>query len=94
MIIFDDRLDFHEFGLITPEQVAFYLDQFLENAYAVKHIKVLVITGSGKNSPGGQGTVKKTVAWQLKHHKLIKSFKPASSSDGGLGAFEVYIKDC
>ncbi len=86
--MFEAKLDFHEFGVITAEQACFYLDQFLENSYAEKYKQVLVVTGKG------EGILRRTIYAHLPKNKLVKSFKSASDWNGGTGAFEVYLKDC
>ena len=86
--MFEAKLDFHEYGPLTPEQACFYLDKFIEEAYAEKYSQVIVVTGKG------EGKLRRIIHAHLPKNKLIKSFKPASEWNGGSGAFEVYLKDC
>lgn len=93
-MIIENTIDFHNLGIITPEQISFYLDKFLEESYVEKFHTVLVITGKGNPQAFlGKILLRDTVRQCLKKHKLVKSFHVADSWNGGAGAFEVSLKD-
>jgi DNA-nicking Smr family endonuclease len=87
-MFFDATLDFHDKGKLTSEQVSFLLEQFLLSASQEGYKHLLVITGKGVDS---SGLVRKVVLKDLRHNKLIASFRIASPEAGGSGAFEVYL---
>lgn len=79
------EFDFHDLGPLTSFDIEKYLDTFLEDSYNAKFTQVLVITGKG-------AVVRPLVYKLLKHHNLVKEFRPAGYFNGQGGAFEVEIR--
>jgi DNA-nicking Smr family endonuclease len=91
--MFDDKIDFHNYGLIEPNQIKFYFENFIEDSYIQKNKFLLIITGKGESKMSRHGLVKKTVLQLIKSNKRILKFTQADDQWGGNGAFEVWLKD-
>jgi len=85
-MIYEDKIDFHEFGLIEPNQIYFFTDKFIKDSFNQDLKKILIITGKGE-------LIRPCVQKALKNNKLVKKFLRASEYNGGSGAFEVWLKD-
>ncbi len=84
------QLDFHPLGLLTVEEIKFYLDNFLEEQKALGHVKLLIITGNGRVV---RPVVAKLLERSVKRKKLVKEFRTAGYFNGQEGAFEVVLTD-
>lgn len=91
--MYDDTLDFHNLGVIEPNQIKFYFENFIENSFLQRNIHLLIVTGKGQSSNSPQGMVKKIVTQLLKSNQHILKYKQAEEQYGGSGAFEVWLKD-
>lgn len=91
--MFDDTFDFHNLGLIEPNQIRFYFEKFIEDSFTQENKHILIVTGKGITSNNPRGIVKEVVTQLLKsNHRILKS-KEADEHYGGSGAFEVWLKD-
>lgn len=85
-MIYEDKIDFHEYGLLEKNQIQFFTDKFIQDSYSQGLKKILIITGKG-------AIVRPCVENTLRNHKLIKKYSRALEENGGSGAFEVWLKD-
>ena len=85
------ELDFHGQGILTPAQIRTMLDDFIAKSRSAGHSKLLIITGKGMHSRGGQAVVRPTVQAHLATHPAVTSFTKARRDRGGEGAFEVQL---
>ena len=90
MTIFDDTFDFHNEGLLEPNQIFYILEKFINDSHDQNNSHLLIITGKADT---GSGLVKRTVLSSLKKIKMVKKFRIAFAEDGGSGAVEVWLKD-
>jgi DNA-nicking Smr family endonuclease len=81
---FDAEFDFHQFDTITPEEVGFYVDRFIEDSVSNGDKKLLLITGNGK-------IIKPHAQTALKKNRSVKAFKQAGYHSGRKGAFEITL---
>jgi len=91
--MFDDTFDFHNLGILEPNQIKYYFDTFIKNSFTQGNKYLLIVTGKGKSSEGPQGMVNKIVTQLLIKNRYILKFKQADEQYGGSGAFEVWLKD-
>ena len=91
--MFDDTLDFHNLGLLEPNQIKYHFDSFIENSFSQGSNYLLIVTGKGDPQNNSRGLVKKVVSQLLKTNKHILKYKQADDSWGGSGAFEIWLKD-
>jgi len=82
------QFDFHPLGVLTVEEIEFYLDKFLEEQKALGHIKLLIITGKGRVV---RPVVARLLEGLVKRKKLVKEFHSAGYFNGQEGAFEVEL---
>lgn len=86
------HLDMHG---MTTDQAQESLLFFIRESYMQGHRCVLVVTGRGINSPGGQSVLRReTEAW-LTHEPLkrvVLAFCTAQPKDGGAGALYVLLR--
>jgi len=87
---FDKTVDLH--GLTRKEALR-VLQVTLTSARG-KRLRILVITGKGKNSGDGRGVIREAVKDYLEKagSLFVREFKPASRKNGGDGAFEILTK--
>jgi len=87
---FDKTVDLH--GLTRKEALR-VLRATLTSARG-KRLRILVITGKGRNSEDGRGVVREAVRDYLEKAGsfFVREFKPASRKNGGDGAFEILTK--
>lgn len=86
------HLDLH--GMITA-QARENLLFFIRESYLQGHRCVLVVTGRGINSPGGQGVLRRETETWLTHDPLkrvVLAFCTAQAKDGGAGAIYVLLR--
>ena len=88
----EGHLDLHGLNL---EQAYASLNMFIKNAYQVGKRHVLVITGRGKNSPGGTPVLRERVqAWFTRDpfKRVVLAFCTAKPGDGGAGALYLLLR--
>ena len=90
--MFDDTFDFHNLGLLEPNQIKYYCETFIKDSFDQGNNYLLIITGKGIAKGQSSGLVKKTVLMTLKQNKYIRKFKEAKTAFGGSGAFEIWLK--
>ncbi|MGE4193258.1 MAG: Smr/MutS family protein [Pseudodesulfovibrio sp.] len=86
------HLDLHG---MTSDQARDSLLFFIRESYLQGHRCVLVVTGRGKNSPGGQPILRtETEAWLTKEplRRVVLAFCTAQPKDGGAGALYVLLR--
>ena len=89
----DNTFDFHNLGILEPNQIKFYFDNFIKNSYAQRNKHLLIVTGKGESVKSSRGIVKKIVSQLLIKNRCILKYKQAEGHLGGSGAFEVWLKD-
>lgn len=86
------HLDLHG---MTLDQAKENLLFFLRESYLQGHRCVLIVTGRGKNSPGGQSILRRETEIWLTHDPLkrvVLAFCTAQPKDGGAGAVYVLLR--
>lgn len=83
---YDDKLDFHTFGILRRFEINLHLEHFIEDSYARSYKNLLIITGKGQ-------VVRPIVEKNLKLNKLIFTYRVGGYFNGQDGAFEVELKD-
>jgi len=86
------HLDLHRMPL---EEARRAVDEFLVQQQKRGHRCVLLVTGKGKNSPGGQGVLREHVPQWLARGpsaRRVLAFASARPCDGGLGALVVLMR--
>nr|WP_321257193.1 Smr/MutS family protein [uncultured Pseudodesulfovibrio sp.] len=86
------HLDLHG---MTADQAQENLLFFIRESYLQGHRCVLVVTGRGKNSPGGQSILRTgTETWLTKEplRRVVLAFCTAQPKDGGAGALYVLLR--
>jgi len=72
---------------LTVDEALPLLDTFLHDRFRAGLHTVRIIHGKGT------GVIRETVQRELKHHPLVKSFRPADSWEGGYGVTVVTFTD-
>ena len=80
----EEELDLHS---LTVEEALPRLDEFLYAAYQAGLYRVWVVHGKGA------GILRREVSRYLANHPLVKSFAPADTSRGGIGATQVDLRE-
>ncbi|MFW5780069.1 MAG: endonuclease MutS2 [Bacillota bacterium] len=70
----------------TSDEIDFYLESFLDQAYVNGLKELRVVHGIG------EGILRKAVAKLLKKHKYVESFREGRFGEGGKGVTIVYLK--
>ena len=86
------HLDLHG---MTSDQAQDALLFFIRESYLQGHRCVLLVTGRGKNSPGGQAILRtETETWLTKEplRRVVLAFCTAQPKDGGAGALYVLLR--
>lgn len=86
------HLDLHG---MTSDQAQESLLFFIRESYLQGHRCVLVVTGRGKNSPGGQSVLRTEIeAWLTKEplRRVVLAFCTAQPKHGGAGALYVLLR--
>lgn len=86
------HLDLHG---MTTDQAKESLLFFIRESYLQGHRCVLIVTGRGRNSPGGQAVLRREAETWLTHEPLkrvVLSFCTAQPKDGGAGALYVLLR--
>ncbi len=78
------ELDLHR---LTTDEALCKLDDYLSEVYQTGLHSVRIVHGKGT------GTLRLAVRRELKHHPLVKSFRPAFAMEGGDGATVVQMVD-
>lgn len=87
----DRRLDLHG---ATVEEARHRLPAFLASSAASGAKTVLVVTGRGRNSPGGRGVLRASVETWLRRHggDRVERWAEAPRPLGGEGAFVLWLR--
>ena len=80
----EKELDLHS---LTVEEALPRLDELLYAAYQAGLFRVWVVHGKGA------GILRREVSRHLANHPLVKSFGPADTSRGGIGATQVELRE-
>lgn len=86
------HLDLHG---MTSDQAQESLLFFIRESYMQSHRCVLVVTGRGRNSPGGQSILRQeTEGWLTRDplKRVVLAFCTAQPKDGGAGAIYVLLR--
>jgi DNA-nicking Smr family endonuclease len=86
------HLDLHG---MTQDQAQESLLFFIKESYLQNYRCVLVVTGRGRNSPGGQGILRSEVGTWLTRdplRRVVLAFCTAQPKDGGAGAVYVLLR--
>jgi len=86
------HLDLHG---MTLDQAQENLLFFIKESYLQNYRCVLVVTGRGRNSPGGQGVLRSEVGTWLTRdplRRVVLAFCTARPKDGGAGAVYVLLR--
>jgi DNA-nicking Smr family endonuclease len=82
----EKEYDLHKNNIRTVEELNYFLDSILSEAYAESYKIIRIITGRGVNSKN-LPLLKPATAKYLKNSKYVSSFK----LDQSLGAFEILL---
>ncbi len=88
----EGRLDLHG---QSEDQAKLLLLDFIKQHYTQNRRYLLVITGQGKNSPGGIGILQQqTPMWLTKEPlgRIVLAFVTALPKNGGAGAFYIFLR--
>ena len=80
---------------MTSDQARDNLLFFLHESYLQGHRCVLVVTGRGLNSPGGQAILRSEAeSWLTKEplRRVVLAFCTAQPKDGGAGALYILLR--
>ena len=86
------HLDLHG---MTTDQAQESLLFFIRESYLQSHRCILIVTGRGKNSPGGQSILRReTEIWLTREplKRVVLAFCTAQPKDGGAGAIYVLLR--
>lgn len=92
-ISYEAHLDLH--GL-NAEQAYLALLAFLREHFFLNHKCLLLVTGKGRNSPGGQGVLREEITTWLTREPLkrvVLAFATARPNHGGTGALYVLLRN-
>ncbi len=84
-----DVLDLHNFVL---EEALLRVKTFLDDAQAKGYRKVLVITGKGIHSQGGEAVLRPAIKAVIANHPAVREYFVPKATEGGSGAFAVILK--
>ncbi len=79
-----EELDLHR---LTVEEAIPKLEQFLYDSFQSGSHRVWIVHGKGT------GVLRREVSRYLSDHSLVKSYGPADSSHGSVGATQVDLSD-
>lgn len=88
----ESHIDLH--GLNSEQAYSALLD-FIRTAYNKGQRSLVVVTGRGKNSPGGEGVLRGQMQYWLTHDPLkrvVLAFCTAQPKDGGRGALYLLLR--
>ncbi|SIN91723.1 DNA-nicking endonuclease, Smr domain [Sulfurivirga caldicuralii] len=83
------RIDLH--GL-TRDDAAHALRQFVVQAHHAGARHLLIITGKGYRSEGGESIVRKVAQQTLQQLQQVLAYTSAQPADGGTGALYVFLR--
>jgi len=84
-------LDFHGLGILAREEILSALEGFIDEAVEDGLDYVLIITGKGLHSQGGESVIGPIARNFLKDNDNVKSIGNAAINRGGSGAIEVKL---
>ena len=83
-----DVIDLHGHDRRTAVQ---HLSEFITHSASQRFRSVLVITGKGRSSPGGESVIRSETRHWLQKQACVLAYCPAQPGDGGSGAFYVLL---
>jgi len=83
------QIDLHG---MTRDEAARALHRFVSQAHQAGARHLLIITGKGYHSEGGESVVRKVAQQTLEHLPMVLAFTSAQPADGGTGAFYVFLR--
>ncbi len=83
------RIDLHG---MTRDEAAHALQRFVLQAHRAGARYLLVITGKGYHSEGGNSVVRKVAQQTLQHLPMVLAYTSAQPADGGTGALYIFLK--
>ena len=81
---FKEEIDLHR---LTVDEAIPRLDEFLHTAFRAGYYRVWIVHGKGS------GILRREVGRYLSKHPLVRSYRPADSQHGGVGATQVELSD-
>ncbi len=84
-----DVLDLHNLVL---DEALLRVKTFLDDAKSKGYRKVLVITGKGLHSQGGEAVLRPAIKATIANHPAVREYFVPKALDGGSGAFAVILK--
>ncbi|MBA4337028.1 hypothetical protein C0416_04645 [bacterium] len=85
------EFDFHERGILYPEDIKKMVDEFIEECVRRKLTKVLFITGKGLHSKKGMPIIKPLVKKYLQAKPQVYRVYEGRFDRGGSGTLEVIL---
>lgn len=85
------EFDFHDRGILYPEDVKKLVDEFMEECIRRKLTKVLFITGKGLHSKKGMPVIKPLVKKYLQTKPEVSRVYEGRFDRGGSGTLEVIL---
>jgi len=85
------ELDFHDRGLLYPEDIKKIVDEFIEECVDRKLTKVLFITGKGLHSKNGMPVIKPLVKKYLQTKPQVYRVYEGRFDRGGSGTLEAIL---
>lgn len=84
-------LDFHGHGILTREDILGTLEEFIDDCVSDGLNYILIVTGKGLHSQGGESVIGPITRNFLKDNDNVKSSVSAAMNRGGSGAIEVKL---
>ena len=84
----DSEFDLHEENIRTKEELYYFLDKIITEAYHKGDKNIRIITGRGNNSKN-RPLLKPVTDQYLKSNKLVDHYR----LDLSLGAFEIWLSN-
>ena len=86
------EFDFHDKGILYPEDIKNMADDFLEECKDRKLTKILFITGKGLHSRNGMPVIKPLLKKYLLSKPEVKRVYEGRFDRGGAGTLEVILE--
>lgn len=83
------EFDFHDRGVLTPNDMKKMVDEFIEDCRDRELTKVLIITGKGLHSRNGMPVIKPFVKKYLQTKSFVVRVYEGRFDRGGSGTLEV-----
>jgi DNA-nicking Smr family endonuclease len=85
------EFDFHNKGVLTPNDIKRLADEFLDKCRSRQLTKVLFITGKGLHSKNGSPVIKPILKRHLEGQSFVQRVYESRRDRGGAGALEVVL---